>query len=145
MFFVFPPFYKGGQGGILIIRYLISICNPPQSPFSKEGSRAWPYRTLPSISELRHSLEGRGPVAFALKSVGWEKAWIPAPAPDPIRGPLIITKALAIFRRFSQYRTLFHHSVSGGEGGIRTHVPCSSQDNSISSRARYGHFGTSPQ
>ena len=34
---------------------------------------------------------------------------------------------------------------SGGEGGIRTHVPCSSQDNSISSRARYGHFGTSPQ
>ncbi len=34
---------------------------------------------------------------------------------------------------------------SGGEGGIRTHVPCSSQDNSISSRARYGHFGTSPR
>lgn len=33
---------------------------------------------------------------------------------------------------------------NGGEGGIRTHVPCSSQDKSISSRPRYGHFGTSP-
>jgi hypothetical protein len=33
---------------------------------------------------------------------------------------------------------------SGGEGGIRTHVPCSSQDKSISSRPRYGLFGTSP-
>ena len=32
----------------------------------------------------------------------------------------------------------------GGEGGIRTHVPCSSQDKSISSRPRYDHFGTSP-
>ncbi len=33
----------------------------------------------------------------------------------------------------------------GGEGGIRTHVPCSSQDKSISSRPRYGRFGTSPR
>ena len=40
-------------------------------------------------------------------------------------------------------RPLGHLSL-GGEGGIRTHVPCSSQDKSISSRPRYGHFGTSP-
>ena len=33
--------------------------------------------------------------------------------------------------------------VDGGEGGIRTHVP-RLIDNPISSRARYGHFGTSP-
>ena|GEM_PF-4734514 len=32
----------------------------------------------------------------------------------------------------------------GGEGGIRTHVPRSSRDKSISSRPRYDHFGTSP-
>ena len=32
---------------------------------------------------------------------------------------------------------------SGGEGGIRTHVP-GLTDNSISSRARYGRFATSP-
>jgi hypothetical protein len=46
-----------------------------------------------------------------------------------------------------QYKKIRQESsitFCGGEGGIRTHVPCSSQDNSISSRARYGHFGTSP-
>lgn len=32
----------------------------------------------------------------------------------------------------------------GGGGGIRTHVPGSSPDNPISSRARYVHFGTPP-
>ncbi len=32
----------------------------------------------------------------------------------------------------------------GGEGGIRTHVPRSSRDKAISSRPRYGLFGTSP-
>ena len=32
-----------------------------------------------------------------------------------------------------------------GGGGIRTHVPSSSPDNPISSRARYVHFGTPPQ
>ena len=32
---------------------------------------------------------------------------------------------------------------SGGEGGIRTHVP-RLRDNPISSRARYGRFATSP-
>ena len=32
----------------------------------------------------------------------------------------------------------------GGEGGIRTRVPDFS-DHPISSRRRYGHFGTSPQ
>ncbi len=31
-----------------------------------------------------------------------------------------------------------------GGGGIRTHVPSSSPDNPISSRARYDHFGTPP-
>ena len=35
--------------------------------------------------------------------------------------------------------------IVGGEGGIRTHVPGSSPDKSISSRPRYDHFGTSPQ
>ena len=33
--------------------------------------------------------------------------------------------------------------VIGGEGGIRTHVP-RLRDKAISSRPRYGHFGTSP-
>ena len=33
---------------------------------------------------------------------------------------------------------------SGGEGGIRTHVPRYWQGKSISSRPRYDHFGTSP-
>jgi hypothetical protein len=32
---------------------------------------------------------------------------------------------------------------SGGEGGIRTHVP-ELPDHPISSRRRYDHFGTSP-
>jgi hypothetical protein len=33
--------------------------------------------------------------------------------------------------------------LSGGEGGIRTHVP-ELPDHPISSRRRYDHFGTSP-
>ena len=33
--------------------------------------------------------------------------------------------------------------MSGGEGGIRTHVP-ELPDHPISSRRRYDHFGTSP-
>jgi hypothetical protein len=33
---------------------------------------------------------------------------------------------------------------SGGEGGIRTHVP-ELPDHPISSRRRYDHFGTSPE
>ena len=33
--------------------------------------------------------------------------------------------------------------IVGGEDGIRTHVPDFS-DHPISSRRRYGHFGTSP-
>ena len=35
-------------------------------------------------------------------------------------------------------------SPTGGEGGIRTHVPGSSPDKALSRRPRYGHFGTSP-
>ncbi len=34
---------------------------------------------------------------------------------------------------------------TGGEGGIRTHVPGYSPDKTISSRPRYDHFGTSPR
>jgi hypothetical protein len=34
--------------------------------------------------------------------------------------------------------------MSGGEGGIRTHVP-ELPDHPISSRRRYDHFGTSPK
>lgn len=33
--------------------------------------------------------------------------------------------------------------MTGGEGGIRTHVP-GKPDHLISSQRRYGHFGTSP-
>ena len=36
-----------------------------------------------------------------------------------------------------------HEVLSGGEGGIRTHVP-ELPDHPISSRRRYDHFGTSP-
>jgi hypothetical protein len=32
----------------------------------------------------------------------------------------------------------------GGEGGIRTHVPGSTPDKTLSRRPRYDHFGTSP-
>ena len=41
------------------------------------------------------------------------------------------------------YDPLILKSFSGGEGGIRTHVP-ELPDHPISSRRRYDHFGTSP-
>ncbi len=41
-------------------------------------------------------------------------------------------------------KPLGHLSGGFGGGGIRTHVPGSSPDNPISSRARYDHFGTPP-
>ena len=40
---------------------------------------------------------------------------------------------------FMSYKDRYCAHFSGGEGGIRTHVPCH-QDNSISSRARYGQL-----
>ena len=38
----------------------------------------------------------------------------------------------------------WNSTIINGGGGIRTHVPGSSPDNPISSRARYDHFGTPP-
>jgi hypothetical protein len=61
--------------------------------FPHQGEK--PYR--------RHPGAGRGPVFFALKSISWENAWIPASAG--------MTKSLAIFTCFSHQRTLFHHPV----------------------------------
>jgi hypothetical protein len=55
----------------------------------------------------RHPGESRGPASFALKSICWEKVWIPASAGK--------TESLAIFRRFSHQSTLFHHPVRSGQ------------------------------
>ena len=49
------------------------------------------------------------------------------------------------FRDQAKHNIFSHSELScGGGGGIRTHVPRSSRDNPISSRARYIHFGTPP-
>ncbi len=64
------------------------------------------------------------------------------------RFPVVLLQpARTSLRMKTSYRLLLFPQAFrffGGEGGIRTHVPCSSQDKSISSRPRYGHFGTSP-
>jgi hypothetical protein len=72
-------------------------CGPAPEQGDKKGLEfpqqdEKPYR--------RHPGGGRGPVAFALISISWETAWIPAFAG--------MTKSLAIFRRFSHQRTLFY-------------------------------------
>jgi hypothetical protein len=46
-------------------------------------------------------MESRGPVPFALKSISWEKAWIPVSAG--------MTKSRAIFSRFPYQWALIHH------------------------------------
>ena len=58
-----------------------------------------------------------------------------------VNGPCLAVR----LSRDSRSRNSIDGSISsGGEGGIRTHVPRSSRDKSISSRPRYDHFGTSP-
>jgi hypothetical protein len=69
------------------------------------------------------------------------------------RRPLNLLRGVPDFRMASAQCDLpgrFHEIKTqrqgghGGEGGIRTHVPRYSRGKSISSRPRYGHFGTSP-
>ncbi len=55
---------------------------------------------------------------------------------DPLRAPHFSKT------RVTEVSEMIQES-SGGEGGIRTHVP-ELPDHPISSRRRYDHFGTSP-
>jgi len=64
-----------------------------------------PIDVTPAKPAPKVSNPGAGVQSFALKSVSWENACIPASAG--------MTKSLAIFRRFSHQRTLLHHPVGG--------------------------------
>jgi hypothetical protein len=71
-------------------------------------------------------------VAFALKSMSWDTAWIPASAG--------MTKSLAIFRRFSHQRTLFHHPLKLRFGCCTSSKTQTIDFNHKSSRLQTQHF-----
>jgi len=71
-----------------------------------------PAKPAPEVS----SPGAGGPVTFALNSTGWEKAWIPALLTSKNAG---MTKSLAIFKRFSHQRTLFHHPARAEKNPFR--------------------------
>jgi hypothetical protein len=117
---------------------------------------AWMDGALESdISVIRAAIEGSAPelvpspvqrdsaaqvgLTLAERLSNTESRLPRAGAPVAEFGTRFVTRCGTLATQVSEEK----EKLSGGEGGIRTHVP-ELPDHPISSRRRYDHFGTSP-